>query len=126
MPDVKTLTVSEAGIIRTVGQAHLMTFKTTPPSVFEVGARIEAATMMQVSELLLDKVHVGFYFYSAFKVANKGGVLVTYLESKKGKAKDSSVVFRHPELVVYDIAGCGSVAVSTKMNKQLASILDEQ
>ena len=126
MPEIQTITPSEAGIIHSIGLAHLMTFVNTPPSVFTLGARIQATTMLQVTELMADDTHVGFYFYSGFKVNNKGGVLVTYLESRKGKAKDATVVFRHPELVVYDVVGWGSIAISTKVNTQIASILDEQ
>jgi hypothetical protein len=93
---------------------------------FMIGNKIQAATMMQLFELEREGVKVGFFLYSAFKVVNKGGVLLTYLESKKGKAEKSLVVFRHPSLVVYDIEGCGSIAVSTLVNDRISSILNEQ
>ena len=82
--------------------------------------------MFQVYSLHQDSQPVGFFLYSGFKVVNRGGVLFTYLESKRGKATDGKVVFRDPLLVVYDIVGCGSVAVSTTINDRISSILSEQ
>lgn len=116
----------EAGIFYQLGKGHMVTRDKVPAGLFCLGPRIEAATMFQVYALHRDMKPVGFFLYSGFKVVNKGGVLVTYLESKRGKATDSAVVFRDPLLVVYDIAGCGSVAVSTTINDRISSILSEQ
>lgn len=123
---MKSLLPTEAGIIQALGEGHIMTLEDCPPGEFEKGIRIEAATMLQVWELLRDGKSCGFFFYSAFKVVNKGGVLFTYLEAKKGKAKDSTIVFRDPALVVYDVVGCGSIAIPTKVNERMLGILKEQ
>lgn len=123
---MRSLIDTEKGIFCPIGEGHILTTKSMPPSVFELGRPVEMATMFTVNELLSDGSPVGFYLYSGFKVLNKGGVLVTYMESKRGKATDGSVVFRHNDLVVYDINGCGSIAVSPSVNDMVASILSEQ
>lgn len=123
---MKSLIKSEAGIIQALDDGHMMTIEDCSPGVFEKGNKIQAATMMQVWELHRDGSNVGFFFYSAFKTINLGGVLVTYLETKKGKAENASIVLRSPHLVIYDVVGCGSIAVSTKVNDRLLEILKEQ
>lgn len=123
---MRSLIPTEAGIIQALGDGHIMTLEDCPPGEFSKGTRIEAATMLQVWELLRDGKSCGFFFYSAFKVVNKGGVLLTYQEAKKGKAKNSTIVFRDPALVVHDITGCGSIAIPTKVNERMLEILKEQ
>jgi hypothetical protein len=123
---MKSLLDTEVGIFYPLSKGHMVTRERVPAGLFCLGTQIAAATMFQIFELKRDDTAVGFFLYSGFKVVNKGGVLLTYLESKKGKATASSVVFRDPLLVVYDIAGCGSIAVSTTVNDRISSILSEQ
>lgn len=123
---INSLVATEPGIIQELANGHIVTKESVPPGSFTLGTQMAAATMLQVFELLRDGVAVGFFFYSAFKVVSRGGVLVTYLEAKKGKASAASVVLRHPDLVVYDVAGCGSIAVPTLINERISSILSEQ
>jgi hypothetical protein len=125
-PSLRSLIPCESGIFCPVGGGHILAESTLPPDSYQIGAKIQAVTMLEIFELEHNTQKVGFFLYSAFKVVNKGGVLLTYLESKKGKAGQSLVVLRHPLLVVYDIPGCGSMAVSTKVNDRISSILNEQ
>ena len=116
----------EPGIFYAVGQGHVITRNLVKAGPFSLGTEYSLNTMFSMFELLRDGAPVGYYLYSGFKVVNKGGVLVTYLESKKGKGESSRIVVRQPELVVYDIPGCGAVAVTTRVNEHVNSILSEQ
>jgi len=77
-------------------------------------------------ELKRNKQVVGFFLHSGFTVKNGGGYVVTYLESKRGKAKTGSLTIRHPEMMVYTFEGCGALAVATKVNPKMLAILLEQ
>lgn len=123
---MRSLIDTEAGIFYPLSNGHMITRDKVSAGQFQLGDQIAAATMFQIFELKREDQSIGFFLYSGFKVANKGGVLLTYLESKRGKASESSVVFRNPLIVVYDIVGCGSIAVSTKVNDRISSILSEQ
>ena len=123
---MRSLIATEAGLIQALADGHIMTLEDMPPGEFEKGLRIEAATMLQVWQLLREGKPCGFFFYSAFKVVNKGGVLFTFLESKRGKGKNSTLVYRDPDLVIYDIPGCGSMAIPTKVNEKIHDIFKEQ
>ena len=91
----------EPGIFYAVGQGHVITRNLVKAGPFSLGTEYSLNTMFSMFELLRDGAPVGYYLYSGFKVVNKGGVLVTYLESKKGKGESSRIVVRQPELVVY-------------------------
>lgn len=116
----------EPGIFYAVGKGHVVTRERVAAGPFSLGTEFKLNTMFQMHELLRDSIPVGFFLYSAFKVVNKGGVLTTFLESKRGKAESSRLVIRQPELVVYDIPGCGSIAITTLVNDRVQSILAEQ
>lgn len=123
---MKSLINLEAGIFYAVDNGHVLTFDPLPAGTLELGQEFELNTMFRMHTLVRGDVHVGFFFYSAFKVVNRGGVLITFMESKKGKATNTRVVLRHPAVVVYDVRGCGSMAIATKVNPHVQSILAEQ
>jgi len=70
--------------------------------------------------------HVGFFFESPFKTENKGNVLLTFMESKRGKATTAKLMIRHESVMVFDVPGCGAMALSTKLSPEMASIIQEQ
>lgn len=84
--------------------------------------------MFEMWEALQNKKPIGFYFQSAFKVENRGGYLLTFMESKRGQAKTSNLVIRNDQdgLIVYDFEGCGSLAISTKVSQFVHNILETQ
>lgn len=123
---LRSAIASEAGIIQAIDNGFFLTFESCPAGEFSLGAKAQAVTMLQIWELEREGVVVGFYLYSAFCCINRGGVLTTYLKHKRGKAEKASVVLRTPHLVVYDVAGCGSMAVSPTVNTKVADILKEQ
>lgn len=116
----------EAGLFYHLGEGYAITFDTLPPSNYTLGQEYNLNSMLSMYDLILDGNHVGFYFYSGFKIQNKGGFIVAYTESKRGKAKDGSLIIRHPEVMVYDFPNCGAMAVSTKINEAVMSIFMEQ
>lgn len=116
----------EHGVFYSVEDGYAMFTEDSEPSTFELGTKYELNSMFEMWALTKEGSPIGFYFYSAFKSENKGGYIITYMENKRGKAKDSKVVIRLPSMIVYDIPGCGAIAVSTKVNSKVESIFVEQ
>jgi hypothetical protein len=114
------------GLFYSLGSGHAVVASDMGPGTFEVGAELQLHSMMQMFELNRDGARVGFWFYSGFTVENKGGFLVSYLASKKGKAKSAKVILRHPEVMVFDVPGCGVMAVTPDINPRLADIIQGQ
>jgi len=108
-------------------KGHGVTTVAVPRGPLLLGEEFKLNIMFQMWKLLdANSMPVGFYFYSPFRVVNRGGVIATFRESKRGRAKTSRVVVRMPELVVYDVEGCGAIAVTTKVNDSIKSIITEQ
>lgn len=98
------------------------------PGDVELGAKLQLICMFSVWELHQGKEKVGFYFESGFSLSNKSAYLLTFMESKRGKATTSTQVLRDDQsgLLIFDLAGAGSIAISTKVNKYMAEILEAQ
>lgn len=110
-----------------LADGYAVVFKDTPAgTVFERGSEYDLNSMLSMWDLNSEGAHVGFFFYTAMKVENRGGYLLTFMESKRGKAKEGKLVIRHPEVMVYDFPGCGALAITTKVSEQMHSILMEQ
>jgi hypothetical protein len=123
---MKSLIRFESGTFYQLGDGYAIVFETIEPAVFTIAAEYPLNSMLTMWDLVKDGRNVGFFFYTAMKVENKGGVLVTFMESKRGLATEGGLVIRNPEVMVYDFPGCGAMAVSTKVNDQMLSILLEQ
>lgn len=123
---MKLLIPAEAGIFCPLETGHLLASKDIAGGEFVIGEEINLSTMFKLYTVSHKGEAVGYYLYSGFKVMNKGGVLVTYLETKKGMATTGTCVFRSPALTVYDIPACGSIAISPKVNDRIVSIFNEQ
>lgn len=116
----------EQGIFYALGQGHALTGANVGPGTFSLGAQLKLNSMVAMYPLLHEGVEVGFWFYSAFKVQNKGGVLVAYLENKRGKALTSRLLLRHTDVLVFELDTCGVMAISPLVNDNLTEILKEQ
>ncbi len=117
---------TEPGIFCSIESGHIITPQAVQPGQIDIISEIQLNTMFQLYEIGRSGQSIGYYLYSGFKVKNKGGVLVTYLENKRGKATQGDCVFRSLDLTVYDIANCGSIAISPVVNDSIKSILSEQ
>ena len=116
----------QAGTFFTLQGGYAIFFQDQSPGEVSIGVQYNMSSMLSVWELEREGNHVGFYFHSPFAVENKGGVLVAFAESKKGKATESKLMLRHDTVMVYDIAGCGALAISTKVSPEILSIIEEQ
>ena len=116
----------EAGTFYALGQGHIIVTSPVPAGTFELGIKFALNSMFEMWELTRNNVAVGYYFYSGFNVENKGGFIITYLDSKRGKATACTLLIRRPEFMVYDYPSCGALVISTKVNPRIHSILLEQ
>jgi hypothetical protein len=116
----------EQGIFYQLGGGYAITSQDFPPTTFELREELAVNNMLRMTELFHNEVHVGYWFYSAFKVMNKGGVLCVYMESRREKATKATVLIKQPDIVVIELEGCGVLAISPLVNLNLNSILSEQ
>ncbi len=125
---MKNLVDREDGIFYALADGFVVLTEPVGPCVFERGEEVKMVSMFSVWELKIEGRSdvVGYFLYTALKVKSGGGYLVTFMESKRGKATESSVVFRSEHMIVYHLNGCGSMAITTKVNPRMMSILMEQ
>ncbi len=116
----------EKGIFYQLDKGHAITSADVGPGPFSLGTEFKLNSMMQMYALMRGEDQVGFWFYSGFKVNNKGGVLVAYLESKRGKGKASRLMLRHEDVLVFEVENCGVMAISPVINPHMNEILQEQ
>lgn len=94
-------------------------------SPLEQGAQIPLAGMLEMFELLLNGVRVGYILRSSFTVVNGGGYLLTYLRGK-GLADAHEVLLKLDNLVIYNFPNRGTLAVSPEVGTSIAQILESQ
>lgn len=123
---MRNLIPFDGGVFYAMEQGYAMVFQDAPPGEFTLGDKFQMPSMFDMWELLRNGELVGFYLYSAFSVDNGGGYLATFMESKRGKAKECELSVRHPELIVFSFPNCGALAVPTKVGDRMLSILLEQ
>lgn len=111
-----------------VGKGHVFATANTKSGTLVLGVQIQIICMFSMWDLQQDGQHVGFYFESGFATVNKGGYLLTFMESKRGRATSARQVIRNDQegLVVFDFDGAGAIAVSTKVSSLLHDILEAQ
>jgi len=114
------------GLFYELNRGHAVLNRDCPAGDYYLGTELQMNNILQMYELMRGDDRVGFWFYSGFSTKNQGGVLMAYQESKRGKATSSSVLLRHPEVIVFDVTGCGVIVVSPDVNQQLTEILQGQ
>lgn len=125
---MRTYSALEIGEFSAVGNGHVLATRANSPGTIELGAKFQTVMMFEMWEALQNGQLIGFFFHSAYTVENKGGYLITFMESKRGAATTSNLVIRNDQdgLIVFDYEGCGSLAISTKVSAFVHSILDTQ
>ena len=116
----------ESGVFYSMEDGYILLFADLQPGELVKGREYTLNSMLRMWDLMRNEVCVGFFFYSPFKVESKGGYLVTFMETKRGKATDSKLLIRHEKVMVYDVQGCGAMALSTKVSTEMLSIMMEQ
>jgi hypothetical protein len=95
-------------------------------TVLKIGERIPVACMFEVRWLILDGKKLGYLFNSQFQVTNKGGYIMTYMNSGAGKASAVEVLVKTDTLVIYSFPNHGTLVISPHIGQDIVSILDEQ
>lgn len=95
-------------------------------TVLKIGERIPVACMFEVRWLLLDGRKIGYLFNSQFQVTNKGGYIMTYMNSGAGKASAVEVLVKTDTLVVYHFPNHGTLVISPYIGNDIQNILEEQ
>src|SRR5271168_5122324 len=95
-------------------------------SVLTIGDRIPLACMFEAHWLTLDGEKIGYLFTSHFQVTNKGGYIMTYMNSGAGKASSVEVLVKTDTLVVYSYPNHGCVIVSPHVGDDVRNVLSEQ
>jgi hypothetical protein len=123
---MKMLIDVRAGEFYALDKGHAIFNHDRGPSEYSLGSKFELNAMFDMWSLCSGDEQVGYYFVSGFKTENKGGYVLTYMESKRGRATSHRLVIRLPELMVYDFPSCGTIAISTKVSPKVESIFMEQ
>jgi hypothetical protein len=95
-------------------------------TTLKIGDRIPVACMFEVHWLLRDGEKVGYLFNSQFQVTNKGGYIMTYMNSGAGKASAVEVLVKTDTLVIYSFPNHGALVISPHIGQDIISILEEQ
>jgi hypothetical protein len=123
---MRTRVPLEGGVFYSMEDGFVLCFSNQEPGLLAKGEEYKLNTMLRMWDLTSEEKPVGFFFSSPFKMESRGGYLVTFMEAKREKATASKLVIRHDSVMVYDVEGCGSMALSTKVSPEVLSILMEQ
>jgi hypothetical protein len=91
----------------------------------QVGQRLPASCMFDISFAVVNGQRVGFLFQSSFTVENGGAYLMTSLQNK-GPADAYETIIKDENLVVYHFPNKGTLAIAPKVNPEIETILQEQ
>lgn len=95
-------------------------------TMLRIGERIPVACMFEVHWLLRGPEKVGYLFNSQFQVLNRGGYIMTYMNSGAGKASAVEVLVKTDTLVIYSFPNHGALVISPHIGQDIVAILDEQ
>ena len=87
---------------------------------------MDTNSMFQIYKMIRKGQLLGLAFRSANQVLNGGSYLISYMQKTKQKATNSVTLIRTPDIVVYNYPNVGTMAISPKVNTQMAALLEEQ
>jgi hypothetical protein len=91
-------------------------------------------SLLRVFWLRVDSEPVGYYFEAPHPclVRNSGNYLLSYIESRRGRASTSETIVKvkgtdgSGELVVFNFGGCGALACAQPRDSETQTIFEEQ
>jgi hypothetical protein len=86
-------------------------------------------SLLRVFWLCVGKEPVGYYFEAPHPcmVRNSGNYLLSYIESRRGRAATSETIVKvKGELVVFNFGGCGALACAQPCDAETQTIFEEQ
>lgn len=86
-------------------------------------------SLLRVFWLCVGKDPVGYYFEAPrpCAVRNAGNYLLSYIESRRGRAATSETIVKvKGELVVFNFGGCGALACAQPCDSETQTIFEEQ
>jgi len=123
---LRSLIPWETGLFHRLGQGHAIVSTPQEPGTYELGAKFNLICMFEMWELKRDGKPVGHFFLSGMKVESKGGYIVTFMESKRGRAETWNLLIRSPEFLLFDFPNCGAMAISMEVSEHMQKILEGQ
>lgn len=121
-----TLIPWNPGVFYRLGNGHAIVTEDQEPGTYELGRKFSLICMFDMWELMREGKPVGHFFLSGMKVETKGAYILTYMESKRGKATTSQVVIRCPQFILFDLPGCGAMAIGMSFSDRMQKILEGQ
>ncbi len=96
----------------------------------EIGDEISnELSLLRVFWLCVGNEPVGYYFEAPHPclVRNSGNYLLSYIESRRGRAATSETIVKvKGELVVFNFGGCGALACAQPSDSETKTIFEEQ
>ncbi len=96
----------------------------------EIGDEISNEfSLLRVFWLCVGNEPVGYYFEAPHPclVRNSGNYLLSYIESRRGRAATSETIVKvKGELVVFNFGGCGALACAQPSDAETKTIFEEQ
>jgi hypothetical protein len=86
-------------------------------------------SLLRVFWLNVGNEPVGYYFEAPHPccVRNSGNYLLSYIESRRGRASTSETIVKvKGELVVFNFGGCGALACAQPCDAETQTIFEEQ
>jgi hypothetical protein len=90
-------------------------------------------SLLRVFWLCVGKEPIGYYFEAPHpcSVRNSGNYLLSYIESRRGRASTSETIVKvkvkdKGELVVFNFGGCGALACAQPSDSETQTIFEEQ
>jgi hypothetical protein len=86
-------------------------------------------SLLRVFWLCVGKEPIGYYFEAPHPcmVRNSGNYLLSYIESRRGRAATSETIVKvKGELVVFNFGGCGALACAQPCDAETQTIFEEQ
>jgi len=123
---LRSLIPWETGLFYRLGQGHAIVSSPQEPGVYELGTKFNLICMFEMWNLMRDGKPVGYFLLSGMKVESQGSYVITYMESKRGKAEAFQLSIKCPEFLLFDYPNCGAIAVSTTVGEHMKQILEGQ
>jgi hypothetical protein len=86
-------------------------------------------SLLRVFWLCIGTEPIGYYFEAPkpCSVRNAGNYLLSYIESRRGRASTSETIVKvKGELVVFNFGGCGALACAQPCDAETQTIFEEQ
>ncbi len=114
----------EPGYFYETGNLYLLPFVPISSNIKLDLSPWNITCMFAINNMTVQGQRVGLAFRSGFKVTNGGGYLMTHMSQRE--PKDFMTLVRVPEVVIFNYPNHGALAISTRLNPDVLSLIEEQ